>query len=119
MRGQKGLSLIGLLIISAVLVFVAIVGFRLVPSYIEYFSVKRVLNDIVHAPESRGASLAEIKKQFDSRAVISDIKTIKGADLDVTKQGDGFLIAANYQVQVPLFGNVSACVDFQAESSGK
>jgi hypothetical protein len=34
----------------------------------------------------------------------------------VTKQGDGFAIVANYSVRVPLFGNISACLDFEASA---
>ena len=39
-RAQRGLSMIGFLFVAAVIVVVAIVGFRMVPSYVEYFTVQ-------------------------------------------------------------------------------
>ncbi len=115
MRKQQGLTVTGMLIVSAVLVFVAIIGFRLTPSYIEYFTIKRVVNDI--ALENRGGSVKEVMSAFDRRAQIDDIRALKGRDLDVSKTGEGFEIRAEYSVLVPLFANVSAQIDFVAENT--
>jgi hypothetical protein len=116
MRRQRGISLIGLLIVSAVLVFVAIMGFKLLPSYIEYFTIKRVVTDLASGSEVRGGAVRDVMVAFDRRAQIDDIRSIRGSDLEVVKQGDGFIISAAYSVQVPLFGHLSACMDFQAEA---
>jgi hypothetical protein len=116
MKRERGLSLIGLLIVSAVLVFVAIIGFKLLPSYIEYFTISRVVQDIGRSPELRGGTVRDVHTAFDRRAAIDSITAIKGSDLEVTKQGDSFEIMANYSVRVPLFGNVSACIDFEAKN---
>ena len=115
MRKQQGLTVTGMLIVSAVLVFVAIIGFRLTPSYIEYFTIKSVVNDI--ALENRGGSVKEVMSAFDRRAQIDDIRALKGRDLDVSKTGEGFEIRAEYSVLVPLFANVSAQIDFVAENT--
>ena len=114
MKQQQGLSLIGLLIISAVLVFVAIIGFKLLPAYIEYFTIKRVVSDLAHGYEVRGGAPRDVMYAFDRRATIDNITSIRGSDLEVTKQGDGFEVVATYSVHVPLFGNLSACIDFVA-----
>ena len=115
MRKQQGLTITGLLIVSAVLVFVAIIGFKLAPSYSEYFTIKRVVNDI--AQENRGGSVKEVMSAFDRRAQIDDIRALRGRDLDVSKTGEGFEIRAEYSVLVPLFANVSAQIDFVAENT--
>jgi len=115
MRKQQGLSITGLLIVSAVLVFLAILGFKLAPSYIEYFTIKRVVNDI--AAENRGGSVREVVSAFDRRAQIDDIRALRGRDLEVNKTGEGFEIRAEYSVLVPLFYNVSAHIDFVAENT--
>ena len=52
MHKQRGLSLIGILFWIIVLVFVAILGFRLVPAYTEYFSVEKVLKEMGQDPIS-------------------------------------------------------------------
>ena len=40
---QSGLTLIGFIFVAAVVLTVAMVGFRVLPSYIEYFSVEKTL----------------------------------------------------------------------------
>ena len=117
MRTQKGLSLIGLLLVSGVLVFVALIGFKVLPAYIEYYSIKKAVTDIARGPEARGGSASDVKKFFDRRATIDNISSITGNDLEINKVGDGFEIIASYTVRVPLFFNVSACIDFVAEAS--
>ena len=114
MHKQRGLSLIGLLIVSAVLVFVAIIGFKLLPTYIEYYTIKRVITDLAHGSEVRGGTVGDVQKAFDRRAQIDNISSIRGSDLEVAKQGDGFEVHAAYTVEVPLFGNVNACINFDA-----
>jgi Tfp pilus assembly major pilin PilA len=116
MRHQRGLSLIGLIIIAAVVAFVAIIGFKLLPSYIEYFTVQRVVRDLSRSAELRGASVKDVKSAFERRATIDNISSITSEDLEVTKEGEGFSIIASYSVKVPLFGNVSACLDFEARN---
>ena len=58
------------------------------------------------------------KGHFDRRAQIDNVNAVKGTDLEIAKQGDRFEITASYSVRVPLFANVSACLDFEA-TSGK
>jgi hypothetical protein len=112
MKQQRGLSLIGLLMVSAVIVVVALIGFKLLPAYIEYFTVKRVITDIAFSPDLRGGGAREVRG-FQRRSTIDDITSID-ARPEVTKEGEGFTIIAAYQRCVPLLSNVSVCIDFEA-----
>jgi hypothetical protein len=116
MKQQHGLSLIGLLIISAIIIFVALIGFKLLPSYLEYFTVQRVVKDLGNSDELRGATVREVQSAFDRRATIDNITSIRGSELEVTKVGDGFEIVGTWAARVPLFANVSACLDFEAKN---
>jgi hypothetical protein len=116
MKQQRGLSLIGLLLVSAIIVFVALIGFKLLPAYIEYFTVKRVISDIAFAADLRGAGVREVQNAFKQRSAIDDISSIQATDLEITKQGEGFTILAAYQRCVPLFSNISVCIDFETSA---
>jgi pterin-4a-carbinolamine dehydratase len=112
---QQGLTVSGLLLVSAVLIAVLVTGFKLFPAYNEYLKVKKAISDISHNPESRG-SINEVRVAFDRRAAIDDIKVITGHDLEVARRGDGVAVSARWSAKVPLFYNVSACMDFEAQS---
>jgi Tfp pilus assembly major pilin PilA len=117
MKHQRGLSLVGLIIVASILAVLALIGFKLMPTYIEYFTVQKVIRDLARSPEMRGASVKDIKVAFEKRAEIDNISSLKGDDLEITKEGSGgFTIAASYAVKVPLFANVSACIDFDVHN---
>ena len=116
MHRQRGISLIGLIIVGGILVFVAIIGFRLLPSYIEFFTVQRIISDIARDPATRGGSIRDVQSAFDRRASIDNVSSVRGSDLEVTKMGDGFEIVVAWASRVPLFGNVNACIDFEAHN---
>jgi hypothetical protein len=113
MKRQEGLALSGLLFISALLIVVALLAFKLFPAYAEYLTVKKVLNDIMHNPEYR-SSTREIQAAFERRVTIDNIKAVSSRDLEIAKQGDKLSISANWSVKVPLIYNLSACMDFEA-----
>ena len=115
MRRQKGLSLTGLLLISALLIVVALLGFKLFPAYAEYLTVKRALNDVVRNPEYR-SSVREIQAAFERRVTIDNIKAVSSKDLEISKQGDKMSASANWSVKVPLVSNLSACMDFEVRA---
>jgi hypothetical protein len=114
-KQQQGVTFIGMLFIAACIVFVAIIGVKMVPSYIEYFNVKKILVSMRNAGEMKG-SPKEIRSAFDRRASIDNITSIKGDDLEISKEGEEAVVTAEYSVKVPLMGNVSACMDFNTSS---
>ena len=112
-KRQLGVSLGALMAISAVLIVVALIGLRLAPSYMEFFTIKKVMRDLAGG---RAASPAEIRKSFDQRAVVDGFQSVKGADLEVTKDGGELLITASYRKEIPLFGHLGLYIDFEASS---
>ena len=117
MRKQKGAALSGLLFWSVVLVFVLLLGFKIGPAYFEYFAIRQQLRAIADDPAMRAGLRREIESSFYNRTVIENIKAITPQDLDIAKDGDGVVISAAYSVRVPLFGNISACMDFAPTSA--
>ena len=114
-RQQEGVTISGLLIVCIIVIAVAITGFKLFPSYAEYLKVKKAVTEVARSPESR-TSVPEARAAFDRRAAIDSISAVTSKDLEVVKQGDGVAISTNWAVKVPLFYNISACMDFEARS---
>ena len=113
-KNQLGVSLGGLMVGAAIFIVLAMLGMKLGPTYLEFFAIKKAVSAI--AQEKRGATVLEIRKTFDARATIDDISTVKGADLEVTKEGSDLLISVNYRKEIPLFANVGVYIEFRAAS---
>jgi Tfp pilus assembly major pilin PilA len=115
MRGQKGLSFFGFIIVAIVVALVAITGFKLVPAYVEYFGVKKALTAVVkeHASSNRAAILEAFSKQ----ATIGYITSVTPQDIVIVQAGGKTTLSASYEKVIPLVGNVSLLLDFNAEAS--
>jgi hypothetical protein len=114
-RKQTGVSMIALLVVAAILIAIAVIGMKLAPSYIEFFSIKKAVNAL--GSESRGgASVAEIRRGFDQRATVDAIESVKGSDLEVTKDGSGVVISVTYRKEIPLAANIGVYIEFNASS---
>jgi hypothetical protein len=113
-KNQLGIGLGGLLVGAAIFILLAVVGMKLGPSYLEFFSIKKAV--VAIAQEKPTATVIEIRKAFDARATIDAITTVTGKDLEVTKDGGELLISASYRKEVPLVANTGIYIDFRAAS---
>jgi hypothetical protein len=113
---QRGLGFAGLLVLLIGIVFLAIIGMKLVPAYIEYFTIKKAVTGMAQSGELRGGSVADVRKAFDRRAAVDDITAISPADLEITKDGNEIVISFAYEKRIPLFYNISVLIDFAGSS---
>ena len=114
-RKQLGVGLGGLLAVSAVLVAVAIVGMKLVPSYIEFMAIKKVVKSIA-SEKGSAATVKDVRNSFEIRASVDGIESVKSSDLEITKDGGELVIAARYRKEIPLVANIGIHIDFAAVS---
>lgn len=112
---QHGVTISGLLVWLVVFIVVALLAMRLVPAYMEYGSAKNAIEAIAR---DRGVSTpADARRAFEARAAIDDITVVRGADLQVTRQGNETVISFAYRREVPLFANVGIYMDFAASTA--
>ncbi len=110
---QRGVTLAGLMVLLFVLIVVALFSFKLIPAYIDFYTAKKAIN--VVARERQGQTAAEIRRSFELRSAIDEIK-VKPSDLEITKDGNELVIGFAYRKEVPLFANVGIYIDFAASS---
>lgn len=110
---QRGMSLIGLVFVGAVVFSLIILVVKMSPAYIEYASVKKLMVKIGHEPHFATMTNQEIAKEFDNGANISYIHSVKSSDLTIYET-DQKVVAAEYQVITPIIGNVSLLMKFKA-----
>ena len=113
---QRGLTMIGFLFVAFVLVMVAMLGMKLVPAYIEFFSVKKILATMGQDSDLKSKSNAEIRSDFIKRANVGYVTVVKPEDLSIDRSGGTLVISAEYEFRSKLVGNTSLVVDFSASS---
>src|SRR5271170_8526308 len=117
MEKQSGLSLIGFIMICFVIIFVALLGFKLFTPYVQYFTVQKTLKDIANDPEMKSGNARDIKAAYVRHSMIDNIDNVSPDDIVIEKDGDNLILTASYSVKVPLIYNVSLLIDFNASSN--
>ena len=116
-QSQRGLSIVGLILILFLVVVVVVFGMKLIPSFIEFRAAKTAIDAI--AQQNPGSPL-EVRKLFDARAIIDDITSVKATDLDISKDGSQVVIGFAYRKEIPLWGDtVGVYINYAARSGGQ
>lgn len=108
---QRGLSFIGVVIVGAVLVSGFVVGAKVVPTVVEYQAVRKAAEKA-----TAGSTVAEVRAIFDRAAAIDDISSVKGTDLDISKNGDKVVVAFAYNKEIALFGPAYLLLKYEGKT---
>jgi hypothetical protein len=118
-RRQGGMSFITLLMIFALGGAIVLLGLKVVPAYTDYFLIKKIVAAMASSDEVRGGTVADIRKSFDRRVAADYTETLKGEDLDITKEGNETVVSATWQKKIPLFTNHTLVIDFSTSTAKK
>ena len=114
---QQGVSFTGFILIAAGLIFVAILGMKLIPTYIHSAQIAEIFKTMAADPAMQGASIAEIKDSYTKRANIDYISDITAEDIDIAKADGQLSLSASYSVKIHLVGNITLLLEFNPSSS--
>lgn len=109
---QQGIGLFGMFFVAMGLVFIAIAVMKVVPAYIEYGAIKKVLSAMVADPEMRDAKPSQIRESYNRRSGIDNITSVRAEDLDISRDNGQLVLSAKYHVEKPLFDNIGIYIDF-------
>ena len=116
-KNQRGVALASLLFWGVIVVLIAVLGMKVGPEYLDYYKIIKSVKSI--SSESSGKTVPEIRAAFDKYADVNYLATIKGTDLDISKEDNSIVIAFAYERRIPLFFNVSLLIDFEGSSTGR
>jgi hypothetical protein len=112
---QRGLTILGFLFVAAVVLTVVMVGFRVFPAYLEYFSVQKALKRALDDPANTTA--LDIRKTVERQLNLDYVESVTANDIEVTRTQNGVTARASWQRKLPLVANASLVLDFDASAS--
>lgn len=115
-RRQLGVTLSGAIVWMVILALGGLFAAKLMPSYLEYFAVKKMLTAMEESGETKG-TVRDIRNAFDRRNTIEDVKALRGEDLEITKEAGEAVVTATWATKIPVTGNFSACLDFMVTTA--
>ena len=113
MKAQRGITLIGFIMVLAIVGVFLFVGFKLFPVYAEYYSAVTDMKAACREPDAAKASLDEMRKKLDRRFNISYVDSIDTKkDVKLVVNGETRLLNIKYEVRKPLIYNLDFVAKF-------
>lgn len=112
---QRGMTLIGFIVVLAVAGVFVYCGMKLFPMYSEFYSVKQALEGLAAEPGISNASPAKIRDLFFRRLYISYAENVEKKNVKIERDEGGYTIYVDYEVRKPLIGNLDVVGKFKAQ----
>jgi len=109
---MRGVSMTGWLVILIVVTVFGSAGVKTVPAYLEYNTIKGLINGVLQDPRVGMKSENEIQNDISRRFDINNITAIRGSDVLVVKAGNRVTLSVDYEVRKNLFGNLDLVMTF-------
>ncbi len=114
-RRQRGITMFGLLFWAIIIGLGALVGMRVVPTTVEYYTIMKAVNRITAEEPS---TVPQVRAAFEKQKAIDLITSISGKDLDITKENEKLVISFAYDSEIELFKPVYLVIKYEGRSKG-
>jgi len=118
---QRGLTAISMVVVILVVLFFALIAIRLFPVYVENYKVSSHLKRLAASSEIKTMNDKEIMQTLFKRLDLDDVENVKAENVFIehgTKGKGSVVLAVEYEVRKPVFGNVDIVVSFVNEAEG-
>ena len=112
-RTQGGMTLLGFIMILAVVGIGIYVGMKVIPMYSEFYAVKKSLDGLALEPGINNAPPDRIKSLFFRRLYVNYSENVKGENVKIERMGGGWKMTVKYEVRRPLISNLDVVGNFE------
>ncbi|WP_256645367.1 DUF4845 domain-containing protein [Thermomonas paludicola] len=113
-KSQRGMTMVGFLLTLTLLIFFAFVAMKIVPMYIEFYSVKKIMATVANNPEAASGK-DKIRSLFARSLQIDYVKVIKPEMLKIESTDGGYNLVMDYERRESLMANLDVVGKFHAE----
>ena len=116
-RKQRGITMLGFLITLCLVIFFAYCAMKIVPMYIEYYSVKKALASIASDRQAADDSREKLRERFARHMQIDYVSTVKPEMLKIESTEAGYRLVMDYERRESLFANLDVVGKFNAQQA--
>ena len=99
---QRGMTLIGMLLILIMIGIVAVIAMKVVPMYVQYYSIKSTIESVRKESVS-SMTTVDIQKAIQKRFDTGYVENVKATDLKIRNVTAGKALDLVYQDERELF----------------
>lgn len=113
---DRGFSLIATLIWIMLIVGAASAAFKLGPYYLQFWTVRTVMEDTARDPEAATMGRQAIIQTLERKLYINEVRTVKNDCFSFEKTDNGRILGVHYEVREHLFANLDAVLTFDHQT---
>ncbi|UQY35563.1 DUF4845 domain-containing protein [Pseudomonas fulva] len=115
-RSQQGLSIVSWLVVLAVVAFLASTAFKVVPHYLDYMSMEKIITSVETDRVDSVKTVGDFYSHVSRGMTVNSIRDLNMQDvLKVTQDGNEFLAHLKYEKREHLIENIDLVVNFDKE----
>ena len=111
LTSQRGITLIGFIIVLALASFFFLIGAKLFPMYTEFMAVKAAMVQVQNTPGSARLSPEQVWKILDRTFYTSYVDSVQRTNVQLVRQ-NGYFLRIAYEVRKPLVYNLDVVAKF-------
>ncbi|OBS10404.1 DUF4845 domain-containing protein [Acidihalobacter prosperus] len=112
-RKQQGVSIASMLVVAAILGVLFVIGVRLFPVYMDYYSVRSIMNEVAHSPGIGKKDYLQVWDAINTRFDINNIDDVHRDDFKMKTVGNETTITISYVVRRHLLANIDGLIIFK------
>jgi len=109
---QRGMSLPAIMLVVAMVGFFVMSGIRMLPRYMEYLSIREIVETVAREYNPDEEDLADIRRRLDTMFNTNQINDLQPKDVEIFHKEGRTYIDASYEARVPIMGIVDAIMTF-------
>ena len=110
-KAQRGITIMGFLVVLVVVSFFFIIGAKLFPAYSEFNSVKSIMNEMAAEPNAANFTITQAWGSMERRFNISYVETPTRACLTLDRKA-GATLTCTYEYRTGFIYNIDFVVKF-------
>ena len=110
---QAGMSIPGMLVIAIMVGFFVMCGIRMTPIYLEYLTVKRIMEDVASEFKTEEDTIADIRRKISNMLNTNQVYLLKPKEVEVFRKEGKIMIDSNYEARFPVMGIIDGVLRFE------
>ncbi len=100
---QRGMTILGMILVIIMVAFVALIGMKVIPMYIQYYSIKSTIESVRKEPMLAQMTPTDIQKAIERRFTIGYVENVKASDLKIRNERNIRVLELKYDDERELF----------------
>lgn len=112
-RHQGGFSMLAMMLFIVIGVFLLTVVVRVVPVYIENFTLSSIIGSLEDSRPYRDAeTVADVRELLRKRIQMENIDGVDVDEIAMERDGERLSLEFSYEVRSPFMGNIDTVIQF-------